>query len=64
MPKVPCETGKIQQVLFNILQNGSQAMASFENKAEHIHYPPSLEIAITITCIHVYIGVRIFETVL
>ncbi|WDP91668.1 MAG: response regulator [Desulfobacter sp.] len=30
MPRVACEAGKIQQVLFNILRNGAQAMASLE----------------------------------
>nr|WP_319392578.1 ATP-binding protein [uncultured Desulfobacter sp.] len=30
MPRVVCETGKIQQVLLNIFRNGAQAMASIE----------------------------------
>ncbi|MCG8615250.1 MAG: PAS domain S-box protein, partial [Desulfobacterales bacterium] len=28
LPKIPCEASKIQQVLFNILRNGAQAMAA------------------------------------
>lgn len=30
VPKIPCESSKLQQVFFNLLQNGAQAM--FENK--------------------------------
>ena len=38
LPRVFCDKGKIQQVLFNILQNGAQAMD--ENRGENSECPP------------------------
>ncbi len=35
MPKVACEASKIQQVLFNILRNGAQAMAASSLERPH-----------------------------
>ena len=34
LPKIPCEASKIQQVLFNILRNGAQAMAAANGKSQ------------------------------
>ena len=34
LPHVPCESGKIQQVLFNILRNGAEAMQSDREKTD------------------------------
>lgn len=34
MPKVPCEASKIQQVLFNLLKNGTQAMSDADIPVE------------------------------
>ncbi len=36
LPSIPCETGKIQQVILNLLKNGAQAMASQPNSAPAI----------------------------
>ncbi len=33
LPDVPCEAGKMQQVFFNLLKNGAQAMAEKKRKA-------------------------------
>ncbi len=32
IPDIPCDKGKLQQVLFNILKNGAQAMSDIEDK--------------------------------
>ncbi|UCE61001.1 MAG: HAMP domain-containing histidine kinase [Phycisphaerales bacterium] len=34
LPHIPCEGTKIQQVIFNLLKNGAQAMAEQENPTE------------------------------
>ncbi len=48
LPPVPCERNEIQQVFFNILRNGAQAMAEYKTKKqkENIRFEPRFKLKI------------------